>query len=682
MTLLRRTYCKPTANQILIFCNDCSFVNTTPEAIASPMRIVAVSATLPNISEIAEFLVANEAYVFDESFRPVPLTTHVVGMGNAGKNDYKFWSNLDREIPDLILRYSDNRPTIIFVHSKNDTEKLADMLSTHPGIASETEQHEMASKASKIKLQRVLLHSIAYHHAGLEIEDRRVVEQCFASGKIKVLCTTSTLAMGVNLPARLVIIKGTKAYRGKDEGYQDLDQASLLQMIGRAGRPGYDTTGTAVIMTESHSKAKFERMAASGLEAAKSRLMSTFDEILNVEISQNVVTDSETGLRWIQGTLYYTQVKHDPASHGIRVVSEHSIDTHTYGILRESFKKLAQVGAVGLIGGSELKPYDACHIMGQHLVDFATMTIFSNLPFDVSERDILKATCQIERLQRPVKRSEKNTLNAIHKHNVRFKLEGAISKVRIKEPWEKAFVLLQASIGRVKLEDYTLRNEASSMVEFASRMLAASEEYAARSRKNGRVAVQSLRLRRSLETSLWGENNGSVLAQFSDLNENILLNLRHHGIFTFQRVLDATENELERAAGRKSPFGSSLITAVKAVVAGQLKIGAKVIVSPETRIPEAVLCNLQSSQTEPERSQPCRAITYTLFAYTDRPNGCLLYRKNISAPEMIKFSCPPAFGKIKISLIASMIGLDGKFTLVPRKMDPDFFFITQNVISL
>ena len=70
---------------------------------------------------------------------------------------------------------------------------------------------------------------------------------------MKVLCTTSTLAMGVNLPAHLVVLKGTRrwtAESGETAGYQEYDRSTCLQMIGRAGRPQFDTEGVAVIMTQ------------------------------------------------------------------------------------------------------------------------------------------------------------------------------------------------------------------------------------------------------------------------------------------------------------------------------------------------------------------------------------------------------------------------------------------------
>lgn len=72
---------------------------------------------------------------------------------------------------------------------------------------------------------------------------------------MQVLCTTSTLAVGVNLPARLVVIKGTRRWsnEGGTKGYQEYDRSSCLQMMGRAGRPQFDTHGIAVIMTQAQA---------------------------------------------------------------------------------------------------------------------------------------------------------------------------------------------------------------------------------------------------------------------------------------------------------------------------------------------------------------------------------------------------------------------------------------------
>jgi len=150
-------------------------------------------------------------------------------VGEESNRQFQFWNGLNRSVPELICRYSDGKPSIVFCHSKVDTEQLADLLTTARGIyATGNKNRDLAGQTNLTKLQRVLYRGIAYHHAGMDVDDRRLVEKAFLDGKIRVLCATSTLAMGVNLPAHLVIVKGTKAWRGGGQGYKDIDQASLV----------------------------------------------------------------------------------------------------------------------------------------------------------------------------------------------------------------------------------------------------------------------------------------------------------------------------------------------------------------------------------------------------------------------------------------------------------------------
>ena len=84
--------------------------------------------------------------------------------------------------------------------------------------------------------------------------DRQIVETLFEHGFIQVVCTTSTLALGVNLPVYLVIIKGTVQRKGGGKGYEPISEAMLQQMAGRAGRPQFNER--AVILTSEENVAK------------------------------------------------------------------------------------------------------------------------------------------------------------------------------------------------------------------------------------------------------------------------------------------------------------------------------------------------------------------------------------------------------------------------------------------
>ena len=126
-------------------------------------------------------------------------------------------------------------------------------------------------------ITEIISKGVAFHHAGLTMNDRHVIEQIFLAGHLPILVSTSTLgmpnqnskhrnlpitktllvatisALGVNLPAHLVIIKSTTTIVAGNNGLE-YTPANLLQMIGRAGRPQFDTSATAVVMTKSNLK--------------------------------------------------------------------------------------------------------------------------------------------------------------------------------------------------------------------------------------------------------------------------------------------------------------------------------------------------------------------------------------------------------------------------------------------
>jgi ATP-dependent DNA helicase HFM1/MER3 len=95
--------------------------------------LVAVSATLPNLGHLASFIESGEAYMFDQSYRPVPLNVYVQGCGHIGNNRYLFDKSLKQHVPSILKRFSSNRPSIVFCHSKKETEELADELTREYG---------------------------------------------------------------------------------------------------------------------------------------------------------------------------------------------------------------------------------------------------------------------------------------------------------------------------------------------------------------------------------------------------------------------------------------------------------------------------------------------------------------------------------------------------------------------
>ena len=117
--------------------------------------------------------------------------------------------------------------------------------------------------------------------------------------------------MGVNLPAHLVIIKSTQAWRGAGLNYQEYSTSSLLQMMGRAGRPQFDTSGVAVIMTHVSTAQRYQRISAGG-EPVESTLLSSLVEHLASEICLGTVQSLSAATAWLRSTFLYIRVRSNP----------------------------------------------------------------------------------------------------------------------------------------------------------------------------------------------------------------------------------------------------------------------------------------------------------------------------------------------------------------------------------
>lgn len=186
--------------------------------ISPECRIVALSATMPNIDDISSWLSKlnnKTTYLINSNYRPCPLTLHYEEYDDFGTYEMNEDSKIDCAIN--LIRKNPKDKFLLFVHTKNTGQKVKRYLDQ-----------------LNIKCE--------FHNADLEKEQRHSVESKFKLGELRVVVATSTLAWGLNLPARRVIITGV--HRGMSE----VETYDIFQMAGRAGRPGYDPSGDAYIL--------------------------------------------------------------------------------------------------------------------------------------------------------------------------------------------------------------------------------------------------------------------------------------------------------------------------------------------------------------------------------------------------------------------------------------------------
>ncbi len=233
------------------------------------VRLVGLSATLPNYQDVAKFLRVDESkglFYFDASARPCKLQQQFIGV--TEKKAIKRYQVMNEVCYEKVLDQAGKNQTLVFVHSRKETAKTAKFIRdmaieketitqfVKPEGATREILSEEVNSISDPNLRDLLPFGFGIHHAGMTFQDRRSVEDLFASGHLQVLVCTATLAWGVNLPAHAVIIKGTQIYNPEKGRWVELSSQDVLQMLGRAGRPQYDTYGEGTIITN-HSELQY-----------------------------------------------------------------------------------------------------------------------------------------------------------------------------------------------------------------------------------------------------------------------------------------------------------------------------------------------------------------------------------------------------------------------------------------
>ncbi len=290
---------------------------TNPE-----VQILALSATINNVDEIASWLRAS--FVVTE-WRPVVLKEGVLlheeiqfKDGDARKIDAK---TKNAAVNLALNTVKTGGQALVFASTRKNSARLAKHISEHTGEALskpikrnlEHEAERILSVGERTRLSESLAELVkcgtAFHHAGLGGSHRRVVEDLFRNGKIKVLTATPTLAFGVNLPARTVVVQDYRRYE-VGYGYYPIAVLEYKQMAGRAGRPKYDKAGEAILIAKTADEADYlmENYILAKPERIWSRL--AVEKIIRGHVLATVASDfakTENGVYEFFGKTFYAQ---------------------------------------------------------------------------------------------------------------------------------------------------------------------------------------------------------------------------------------------------------------------------------------------------------------------------------------------------------------------------------------
>lgn len=529
------------------------------ESTQSLIRIVGLSATLPNYVDVADFLRVNRyqgLFYFDASFRPVPLEQHFIGVkGKPGSRQSR--ENIENvtfeKVRDMLQQ---GHQVMVFVHSRRDTLATAKLLrqkavdemcldlfepSEHPKF--EAAMRDVRSSKAR-DIRELVPQGLGIHHAGMARSDRNLMERFFAEGVINVLCCTATLAWGVNLPAAAVIIKGTQVYSAQDGKFVDLGILDVLQIFGRAGRPQFEDTGIGMICT-THDKLIHYLSAVTEQRPIESRFSSKLVDNLNAEISLGTVTSIPEAVQWIGYSYLFVRMQrssHNYAIEWAEIRDDPSLVQRRRQMAIQAARELQKSQMIIFNERTEeLRSKDIGRIASQFYILHTTIQIFNTMMRPHStEADILgmiSMSGEFDHIQ--ARESEQNELMNFKSHEEIVPCAIDTSK-GIDTPQVKTNILLQAYISRAQPEDFALLNDLNYVAQQSGRICRALFHIAL-NRRWGHQCLVLLTMAKSIEKRIWPFQH--PLHQF-ELPKTVLKHLDTKENLTMQDLKDMDAAEI------------------------------------------------------------------------------------------------------------------------------------------
>ncbi|MGH0174302.1 UNVERIFIED_CONTAM: hypothetical protein FKN15_070957 [Acipenser sinensis] len=549
------------------------------------VRLVGLSATLPNYEDVATFLRVDPAkglFYFDNSFRPVPLEQTYVGI--TEKKAIKRFQIMNEIVYEKIMDHAGKNQVLVFVHSRKETGKTArairDMclekdtlgLFLREGSASTEVLRTEAEQCKNLELKDLLPYGFAIHHAGMTRVDRTLVEDLFADRHIQVLVSTATLAWGVNLPAHTVIIKGTQVYSPEKGRWTELGALDILQMLGRAGRPQYDTKGEGILIT-SHGELQYYLSLLNQQLPIESQMVSKLPDMLNAEVVLGNVQSAKDAVNWLGYTYLYIRLLRNPPLYGVShdekivdpLLERRRLDlVHTAALVLDKNNLIKydkrtgtfQVTDLGRIASHFYITHDSIQTYNQLLKPtLSEIELFRVFSLSSEFRNITVRELRVSESSprykgviqgKNAQQTWPTLLPLFLLQEEKLELQKLLERVpipvkeSIEEPSAKINVLLQAYISQLKLEGFALMADMVYVTQSAGRLMRAIFEIVL-NRGWAQLTDKTVNLCKMIDKRMW--QSMSPLRQFRKLPEEVIKKIEKKN-FPFERLYDLNHNEI------------------------------------------------------------------------------------------------------------------------------------------
>ncbi|KAG4305915.1 hypothetical protein PORY_000825 [Pneumocystis oryctolagi] len=530
----------------------------------SHIRIVGLTTAITNAYDLADWLGIKEngLYNFRHSVRPVPLKIYIDGF--PGRKYCQRMASMNKPAFSAILDHSPDKPVLIFVSSRRQTRLTSQDLISYCGLEENPKRflhisdHKLDMVLSQVKdesLKNTLGFGIGLHHAGLTEQDRKLSEELFINNKIQILIATSTLAWGVNTPAHLVIIKGTEFFDAKTQGYKDMDLTDVLQMLGRAGRPQFDTTGVAKIFVQDKKKSFYKHFLHTGFPV-ESSLHKVLTDHISAEIVNETICSEQDAVEYLTWTYFFRRIFKNPTYYGLPDNSSENMNIYLSKMINTSIDELITSSCVYRDENGILKATVFGSIASYYYMSHKTIrNLLSKIKIEINFKSCLKLLSEATEFDElSVRHNEasyiknriatnlsKDIINKEISQKLPFK--GEEMSLPMWDPHVKTFLLIQAHLKHFNLPIIDYVTDTISILDQSIRILQAYIDVSAELGYLD-VCLEFISLMQCIKHARWPES--SELSILPGVNCENAVNLQQISQTKLEFLPKKSRNDLEK----------------------------------------------------------------------------------------------------------------------------------------
>ena len=359
------------------------------------------------------------------------------------------------------------------------------------------------------------------------------------------------------------MIKGTEVYNPEKGGIVDLSILDVQQIFGRAGRPQFDTSGEATLITTYDAFPRYMDKLVRPIPI-ESNFTKQLADHLNAEVVGGTVTNLREAVQWLNYSYLYIRMMKNPLAYGINAdqkFNDPMLRTRCLELVTEAAKLLdsnkmlrydKDTGNLGVV--------DSGRIAAHFYIQAESVTIFNETLARLaspSDSDLCRLICSATEFKNmKLRQEEMEELQKVARESCPFKIKGAggddAGLGLITSEVDKAFVLLQAYISRAKIRSFTLISDMNYIAANAGRVARALFEMCLTTQRAG-AATKLLRIAKSVDNQTWWFK--TPLRHFeSELKEESVFSSIENGRLggnsydTFETVLSILEMQLDEVA--------------------------------------------------------------------------------------------------------------------------------------